>query len=363
MREVGTMAYTLSLHNGSAVCQKHNNRDKDTIAKEEHIDPTGEHITLRHLEIRKAYYQFFGKALDDYNKKIAKKNPDRIKTMQQYINEIFAKKDTLKQSTKPAYEMILQIGDKDNAPDDETCKTIFEEYLNEFENTNKSLKVIGAYIHNDEKGGIHMHLDYIPYARCSRGMALQPSLSKALEQLGYESKNHKDTMQMQFQKAERERLTQICNIYGLEIEAVKGGKNHLETEVYKLKQEINNLDIQKEELQIDNIVLSQQIDDIKIKLAELEKKFSDTENENDGLAIINNQLLEDIERSKKELNVLKIENEKIKTMLKDGKKNLEKCASALIQAEKLDKSKLGYSPLTEYIDDLRDAYNSIDFGR
>lgn len=144
-------------------------------------------------------------------------------------------------------------------------------------------------------------------------------------------------------------------------------KNIAHIEDYKkykdLQREVNNLDIQKEELQIDNIILSKQIDDIKNKLTELEKKFSDTENKNDDLTIINNQLLEDIERSKKEMNVLKIENEKIKTMLKDGKKNLEKCASTLIQAEELDKKALGYSPLTKYIDNLRDAYNSINFER
>ena len=289
------MAYTLSLHNGSAVCQKHNNRDKKTIENEKHIDPNGEHITLRHIEIRKAYHQFFGNSLDDYNKKIAKKHPERTKTMQQYINEIFAKKDTVKQATKPCYEMILQIGDKDTHPSDEICKAIFEEYLNEFESKNKTLKVIGAYIHNDEKGGIHMHLDYIPYAECKRGMALQPSLSKALEQLGYKSINHKDTTQIQFQKAEREKLTQICNSYGLEIEESKGGKKHMETEIFKLVEEKDKL-----------------IDE----LEELKKKFSDSTDECETLGNANKKLLEEMERIKKELENLKIENEKVKKRIR-----------------------------------------------
>lgn len=296
------MAYTITIHNGSAVCQKHNNRDKDTIAKEEHIDPTGEHITLRHIDIRKAYHKFFGKALDDYNKKTAIKHPDRIKTMQQYINEIFAKKDTLKQSIKPAYELIIQVGDKDTAPNDDICKAIFEEYLNDFESNNTSLKVIGAYIHNDEQGGIHMHLDYIPYARCSRGMALQPSMNKALTEMGFSSDTHKDTALIKFEKAERERLTQICNIYGLEIEAGKGGKKHLETELFKLEQEKKDL--------IENI----------------------------------EQIKKDYEQSKKELDSLNRDNEKLKTLLKNNKKNLDKCIYALIQAEDKDIKALGYSP-------------------
>lgn len=313
------MAYTITIHNGSDVCQKHNNRDKDTVAKEEHINPDGEHITLRHIDIRKAYHKFFGKALNDYNEKTAKKHPDRCKTMQQYLNEIFAKKDTLKQSTKPAYELIVQVGDKDNAPPDEICKAIFEEYLNDFESNNTSLKVIGAYIHNDEQGGIHMHLDYIPYARCSRGMALQPSMNKALTEMGFSSDTHKDTALIKFERAERERLTQICNIYNLKIEAAKGGKKHMETELFKLEQEKKDL--------IENI----------------------------------EQIKKDYEQSKKELDSLNRDNEKLKTLLKNNKKNLDKCIYALIQAEDKDIKALGYSPLTKYINELQKQYNDIDF--
>lgn len=294
------MKYTLSLHNGSAVCQKHNNRDKDTIAKEEHINKDGEHITLRHEEIRKALKKLFSKALDDYNKKVATKNPDRIKTIQEYINSIFANMNKTKQATKPAYELILQIGDKDNVPGSETCKMIFEEYLNEFEHANKTLKVVGAYIHNDEQGGIHMHLDYIPCAACERGMALQPSLSKALEQLNYKNVNHKDTAQMQFQKAERQRLTEICNSYGIEIEAAKGGKKHLETELFKLEQDKNRLKQEVEQLETEKEEASQYYNDKKMTLEEVKQDID--KNYNQAVESYRNLKNEELEQRKSEVN-------------------------------------------------------------
>lgn len=316
------MAYTITIHNGSDVCQKHNNRDKDTIAKEEHIDPTGEHITLRHIDIRKAYHKFFGKALNDYNEKTAKKHPDRCKTMQQYINEIFAKKDTLKQSIKPAYELIVQVGDKDNAPDDETCKAIFEEYLNDFESNNKTLKIIGAYIHNDELGGIHMHLDYIPCAECKRGMALQPSMNKALEQIGFTSDTHKDTALIKFEKAERERLTQICNIYNLKIEAAKGGKKHMETELFKLEQELEQLKKKFDDTTNDNEELRSQIAILKKEIKQLEEEKEMASKYYNDKKMTFKQVKEDIDKNYNEA-VENYRNE-AKAKLEQDKKDLVK---------------------------------------
>ena len=57
-----------------------------------------------------------------------------------------------------------------------------EEYAKEFEIRNPNLKVFNAVIHLDEETP-HLHLDYVPVAKnLTRGMSVQNSQTKALEQ-------------------------------------------------------------------------------------------------------------------------------------------------------------------------------------
>lgn len=236
------MAYTISAHNGSQVRQAHNLRKKEVVEKEEHIDKDGEHITLFHRDLTEAYQSIFGEALDEYNARVKKKNPDRVRTMKQYLNEIFAKMNKTKNAIKPCYEMILQVGNLENHPNDEISQMILEDFYLQFKEVFPKLELIGAYIHNDEKGGMHMHIDYIPVADCERGMKKQPLINRALEQMGYKSERITDTAQMQFQEDCRVLLRNLCIDYDLEVEESKSShRKHIETEIFKLNSQFEEI--------------------------------------------------------------------------------------------------------------------------
>ena len=60
------------------------------------------------------------------------------------------------------------------------------EFLKKFIDSNPQMKVFGAYIHHDEIGTVHMHLDYVPFSIVNkRGLEIRVSNDKAIEQTGY----------------------------------------------------------------------------------------------------------------------------------------------------------------------------------
>ena len=227
------MAKTISTHNGSAVCRAHNKRDKRVVDKLEHIDPD---LSVNNLYLcdeapRAAYARIFGDALADYNARQSR--PER--QIQDYYNHI--QKDGKKH---PVYEMIVQIGNKDdtgiNAENEKQCLV---EFYQGWAQRNPNLECIGAYIHADETGGtVHMHLDYVPVATgYARGLSIQSSLVKALEQQGF-TKSGRRTAQIQWESRENLALEKICQEHGIEVVHPKREQvKHLDTQLYKAQQE------------------------------------------------------------------------------------------------------------------------------
>ncbi|MCM1525571.1 MAG: hypothetical protein NC120_14085, partial [Ruminococcus sp.] len=137
------------------------------------------------------------------------------------------------------YECIVQIGDKDDTGNNaELEKEALIQFAKDWERRNPNLKLIGAYIHADEPDGtVHMHIDYIPVAECTRGMKLQNSLDKALQQQGFKSENVRKTAQIAWQDSERKALINICNELGINVyqntQGVTNGREHLSKAEYQ----------------------------------------------------------------------------------------------------------------------------------
>lgn len=192
------MPKTISFHNGSSWSRGHNVRDKRFVKEQAHIDTSlsKNNVILMDELVRKAYDRIFGEAVAEYNAK--QKRSDR--RIDNYYNKI--KNDKKKHIV---YECIVQIGDKNdtgnNAPLE---KEALKRFVEDWERRNPNLKLIGAYIHADEPDGtVHLHIDYIPVAECSRGMKLQNSLDKALQQQGFKTENIHKTAQIAWQDRER----------------------------------------------------------------------------------------------------------------------------------------------------------------
>lgn len=241
---------TIATHNGSQVARQHNLRNPKVISKEDHIDPDGHFEVWLDEDPKVAYERLFGEAVKAYNKKQTR--PERQIT--DYYKQIC--EDSKK---KPVYELIIGIYGKkaDGTPicSKNDGKRILRAFTEDWERRNPHLKLCGLYYHCDESVGIngsqvgHVHIDYIPVGEgFSRGIAVQSSLTKALEQQGFQSQGINNTAQMQWEARENQFLATLCAHAGFEVVRGKGCKEHLDTTTYKKVKELQELQEQQAEL-------------------------------------------------------------------------------------------------------------------
>ena len=215
--------------------QLHNRRDYEKIGKPipENIDSskTAENITLVDKDIRQAYQEIFGDALEKYNSK--QKRADR--KIEDYLDHIQKSKN----GEKPFYEDVVQWGKKEDFESPETRqrdKEALLQYAETFEERNPNLKLIGAYIHMDEASP-HLHLDYVPVATgYSRGLEKRNSLDKAMKQMGFqpEQESRKNNATKLWKENERAVFGEICRSLGLEVEPErKSERKSLTVDEYK----------------------------------------------------------------------------------------------------------------------------------
>lgn len=229
---------TISTHNGSTVHQAHNIRAEKVVTKEAHIDPNGVHETWVHEPVREAYHRLFDEAVARYNAGQTREE----RKIDDYYNKV---EKNVKQH--PAYEMIIGVYGQDCPKD--LGKVIMQEFVQEWQERNPNLALIGAYYHADEQGEPHVHIDYVPVAHgYTKGMDTQAGLVKAFGEMGFE-KQGKATAQIQWEHRENEALTHICERYGLEVSHPKEeGRIHLATEAYKAEQKIEAMNNEIEDL-------------------------------------------------------------------------------------------------------------------
>lgn len=231
------MPKSVSFHNGFNWSRGHNVRDHRFVKEQSHIDKSleNQNIIIRDEPVKQAYDRIFGEAVIEYNSK--QKRADR--KIQNYYEKI--KSDKKKHTV---YECIVQIGNNDdtgnNAPSE---KEALKRFAESWEQRNPNLRLIGAYIHADEPNGtVHMHIDYIPVAECSRGMKLQNSFDRALQQQGFQTYSVKQTAQIAWQERERKALIEICQELNIDVyktpQGITKGREHLtKVEFQELKEE------------------------------------------------------------------------------------------------------------------------------
>lgn len=225
------MPRTISVHNGRNWSRGHNVRDDKFIKNQTNIDRTltSNNVTICDIPIKQAYEDIFGTAVEEYNAR--QKRSDR--RIDDYYQKI--KKDKRK---SPAYECIVQIGNReDTGINDAAARQALIQYARGWNERNPNLKLIGAYLHCDEPDGtVHLHMDYIPIAHCTRGMSLQNSLDRALQEQGFSTENIHNTAQIKWQDSEREALCGICRSLNIDVQRNQGigeGREYLSPQEYK----------------------------------------------------------------------------------------------------------------------------------
>lgn len=229
------MSYTISTHVGHKLSAAHNRRDESSVKDREHIDRTKKHEVWKDEKVTDAYKRIFDAAVKEYNSK-QKRKDRQIKNYYQQVKSAAQK--------HPVYEMIVSVGNADNPPPTHTAKEIMRQFVDDWQKNNPNLELIGAYYHADELGVPHCHLDFVPVARgFRRGLQVQASYTKALEQQGFSRTGRKtETPQICWQRAENARLEKLCRERGLEIEHTQRGQGlqHLSVEQYKEQQRLRN---------------------------------------------------------------------------------------------------------------------------
>ena len=174
--EVADIKRTISDMSGKGVIE-HNRRTY--IA--ENVDPERTHLNIEYCytPIKQAYHELFDEALPAYNAK--QKRKDRC-------IENYCKKICDGDQEKPFYEVIFQIGNKDNmsaaSENRKLARAIWDKFMRSFQERNPHLHVFSAHLHMDEATP-HLHIDFIPYTIGSkRGLSTRVSLKQALADQG-----------------------------------------------------------------------------------------------------------------------------------------------------------------------------------
>lgn len=181
--------------------------------------------------IKQVYHNLFDEALERYNSKQAR--TDRR------IDNYYEKIRTSKQE-KLFYEVILQIGNKDDmaaiSEDGRIAAKVLNEYMADFQNRNPNLHVFSAHLHMDEATP-HLHIDFVPFTTGSkRGLDTRVSLKKALEAQGFSGGTRGDTEWSQWVKSEKEWLAQVMERHDIEWEQLGTHGEHLSVLNFKKTQ-------------------------------------------------------------------------------------------------------------------------------
>lgn len=228
----------------------HNNRtyEEHGYKTPDHIDTSRTHLnkTFIKQDMRDAYKEVFGDAIEEYNAK-QKRSDRRIKGIDAYIESIRA--DDKK---KLFYETVVQIGDMEDcnakSDDGKLSAHFLEKYIEQFQKANPNIKVFNAVLHMDEQTP-HLHIDWFPIARgYQRGLQVQQSLAKGLEQQGVKMPDgevacRKNNLCMHWYEQEKRKIADIMKD-SWEMSKDKGvHRNHESVEDFK-----RNRDIAKREL-------------------------------------------------------------------------------------------------------------------
>ena len=251
---------------------KHNRRP--FTAENVDAERTRYNVVYKDEPIKQVYHELFDDALERYNSK--QKRKDRC------ISDYYEHLRTGKQE-KVFHELIVQIGDKDNTgvttEDGQWAATILDEYMQDFEKRNPTLRVFGAFLHMDEATP-HLHIDFIPYVSGwkGKGMDTKVSLKQALKALGFAGGTKKESELNQWINAEKEQLAAVMERHGIEWEKKDTHEEHLSVLDFKKKErakEVAELDAVKQEKQTELAQIQQQTQEAKRECQKQTKELNE----------------------------------------------------------------------------------------
>ena len=220
-------------------------------------DPERSYLNVEYCNenIKDVYHELFDEALVRYNEKQTRND--------RRIDDYYEKIRSGKQE-KPFHEIILQIGDRETmgaeTEEGRLAAKILDEYMQDFQRRNPTLRVFSAHLHMDEATP-HLHIDFVPYTTGSkRGLDTRVSLKQALTALGFKGGTRQETELNQWVAAEKQQLASIMLEHGIEWEQKGTHEKHLSLLDFEKKErakEVSMREKQKSELEEHNAIMQE----------------------------------------------------------------------------------------------------------
>ena len=289
----------------------HNRRD--FIAGNVDLDRVHLNICYQNENLKQVYRELFDESVERYN--VGKRKDRQITNYYEKIRQ--GKQEKL------FYEVIFQIGNCEDmaagTPDGELAVKVLDEYIQDFQKRNPTLRVFSCYLHQDEATP-HLHIDFVPYVTGwkGKGMDTRVSLKQALKSLGFQGGNKHDTELNQWMNHEKEVLAEIAKHHGIEWEQKGTHEEHLDVYNFKKKErkkEVQELEQEKEYLTAENEGLTAQIAEVRadIKMLEEEKNQAQKDKE---------MAEQRAEKAEKELKSLEQHREQLQPIMDNVNKEL-----------------------------------------
>ena len=232
-----------------------NHNSRKFHAKNTDLERSYLNVEYCNENIKDVYQELFDEALSRYNEKQTRND--------RRIDDYYEKIRSGKQE-KPFHEIILQIGDKDTmgaeTEEGQLAAKILDEYMQDFQRRNPTLRVFSAHLHMDEATP-HLHIDFVPYITGSkRGLDTRVSLKQALTALGFKGGTRRETELNQWVSAEKQQLAAIMLEHGIEWEQKGTHEKHLsllDFEKQERTKEVAALEAQKAELEEHNATMQE----------------------------------------------------------------------------------------------------------
>ena len=299
------MKRTISAMSGDGVVA-HNRRTY--IA--ENVDQTRTHLNIEYCytPIEQAYHELFDEAQAEYNAK--QKRKDR--RIENYYEKICNG-----DQEKPFYEVIFQVGNKDDmgaaSENGALAKEILDKFYHSFLERNPQLHVYSAHLHMDEATP-HLHIDFIPFTTGSkRGLSTRVSLKQALADQGIIGEGRSLTERDLWVQKEKESLAEIMLEHGIEWEQKGEHKEHLsvlEFKREKRKEELAELEQSIERVQQKQVSIKA-VEQIEMKPLPLTSKVA-----------VDKEDFQNLVTAAQKFVVQEKQESRLKRLLKDAKKTI-----------------------------------------
>ncbi len=289
-------------------------------------------VEFCHMDIKRVYRELFREALERYNAK--QKRGDR--KIANYYEKIRQSKQE-----KLFYEVILQIGNKDDtnaeSREGQIAKTVLMEFMEDFQARNPNLYVFSAHLHMDEETP-HVHIDFVPFiCNSKRGLDTRVSLKGALAELGFQGGTRGATEWNQWMEAEKRELSKVAERHGIKWKKLGTHNKHLSVldfekqerakEVAKLEEEIADSKEELSHIIYHQALAERKTEQIKKENEEIRQEMVEISAENDLLREQTGELIEDREK-------LLSDNQWLEQKQKELRREIEKVADSKMVIER-----------------------------